>query len=176
MSIIRFRDRNKSEPCRPTHVFNASQGDAANRMPFTFRLEPLISIRDNVLKEKQAELAKAYEARRIAEEKRLEVERNIEDNQRFGREMLRSGTINIDFLLGVRRHEAFLAAQFDEVRRHIALIEEEIEKRRAAVAEANKELKIIEKLKEKKREKYRAEENRKETIQMDEIAERRKVD
>ena len=143
-------------------------------MPFTFRLDPLISIRDNVLKEKQALLAQAYEARQIKEEERVELQRNIEGNLQAAREMMQSGKIDVGFLLGVRRHEMFLLHQHSEVVQQIALIEEEIERRRNAVVEANKELKIIEKLKEKKHEKYLAEEKRKETIQMDEIAGRRK--
>ena len=143
-------------------------------MPFTFRLDPLISIRDNVLKEKQAALAQAYEIRRIVEEKRLELEQNIEANLQSAREMLHSGTVNVNFLLGLRQHDVFLASQLEEVRRHIVLLEEEIERRRDAVIEANKELKIIEKLKEKKHEEYLAEERRKETREMDEIAGRRR--
>jgi flagellar FliJ protein len=143
-------------------------------MPFTFRLEPLISIRDNVLKQKQAELAKAYEARRIIEETKSKIEKNIEDNLQSAREMQQSRQIDVKFLFATRQHEIFLFAQLEEIRRHIRMIEEEIEVRRNAVIEANKELKIIEKLKKKKHEKYLAEENRKETIQMDEIASRRK--
>ena len=143
-------------------------------MVFTFRLEPLISIRDNVLKEKQAELAKAYEARRIIEEARVKVERDIGDNLQAGREMLRSGKIDVNFLLGVREHEIFLLAQLEQAKQDIIEIEKEIDLRRRAVVEANKELKIIEKLKEKKYEKHLAEEKRKETIQMDEIAGRKR--
>ena len=139
-------------------------------MPFTFRLDPLISIRDNFLKEKQAALAQVYEIRRIVEEKRLEIEKNIEANLQSAREMLHSGTVNVNFLLGLRQHDAFLVTQREENLRHIALLEEEIERRRNAVIEANKELKIIEKLKEKKHEEYLAEERRKETREMDEIA------
>jgi len=139
-------------------------------MPFTFRLDPLISIRDNILKEKQAALAQAYEARRIKEEERGELEQNIAGNLQSARKVMQSGKIDVNFLLGVRRHEMFLIAQLEEVRQQIVLIEEEIERRRQAVIEANKELKIIEKLREKKREQYLAEEKRKEIRDMDEIA------
>ena len=143
-------------------------------MPFTFRLDPLISIRDNVLKEKQAELAKAYEAQRIIEQKQLDTERSIEANLQSAREMQQLGKVDVTLLLGIRRYDMFLASQLDEIRRHIAMIAEEIEIRRQAVIEANKELKIIEKLKERKREEYRVEERRKETIEMDEIAGRKR--
>ena len=140
-------------------------------MPFKFRLEPLITIRDNVLKEKQGELAKAYEARRIAVEKLEEIQRDLAGTTEAGREMMQSGrAISVDYLLGLRRHEAYLNAQRDLVQKHIILIDEEIEKRRDAVMEANKELKIVEKLKEKQRERYLAEQARKKTVMMDEVA------
>jgi flagellar FliJ protein len=139
-------------------------------MAFRFRLEPLITIRDNTLKEKQGELAKAYEARRIVEEKQRELEQELAENVTAGRQRLQTGTIDIEFLLGLRRHEAYLNAQIEVARGHLRQIDEEIERRRNAVLEANKELKIIEKLKEKRYEKYQTEENRKETIRLDEIA------
>ncbi|MDR0706171.1 MAG: flagellar export protein FliJ [Planctomycetaceae bacterium] len=139
-------------------------------MAFRFRLEPLITIRDNTLKEKQGELAKAYEARRIVEDKQRELEQELVENVTAGRQRLQTGTIDIEFLLGLRRHEAYLNAQIEVVRGHLRQIDEEIERRRNAVLEANKELKIIEKLKEKRYEKYQTEENRKETIRLDEIA------
>ena len=144
-------------------------------MPFTFRLEPLISIRDNVLKQKQAALAEAYEVRRVVEEQQSATERAIEQNLQASRDMMLSGNIDVGFLLNVRRHDAFLVVELETYRRQIVHIDEEIEVRRQAVTEANKELKIIEKLKEKKREQYLAEERRQETIEMDEIAGRRRI-
>jgi flagellar FliJ protein len=142
-------------------------------MVFRFRLEPLITIRDNTLKEKQAELAKAYEARRIVEEKQHELEFELTENIAAGRQRLQTGAVNIEFLLGLRRHEAYLNAQINVVREHLRQIDEEIERRRNAVLEANKELKMIEKLREKRYGQYQAEENRKETIRIDEIVRRK---
>ncbi|MDR2117438.1 MAG: flagellar FliJ family protein [Planctomycetaceae bacterium] len=138
-------------------------------MAFRFQLEPLITIRDNTLKEKQGELAKAYEARRIVEEKQQELKQELAENIVAGRQRLQTETIDIEFLLGLRRHEAYLNAQINDVQERLQQIDAEIELRRNAVLEANKELKMIEKLKEKRYEKYRAEENRKETIRIDEI-------
>ncbi|MGL4593231.1 MAG: flagellar export protein FliJ [Thermoguttaceae bacterium] len=143
-------------------------------MAFRFQLDSLLSIRNSTLKEKQGALGKAYEARRIVEEKRFALAKDISDTLNSGREMIASGMISPDYLLGLRRHEAFLATQQQEVEQHLVLIDEEIERRLAAVVEANKELKMVEKLKEKRREKYVTEETRKEVVQMDEIAQRDK--
>lgn len=146
-------------------------------MTFRFRLEPLITIRDNILKEKQAELGKAYEARRIIEEKRKELEQELEAARDSGRQAIQTGSvISVEYLLGLRRQEMFLVAERDDCNEKIRMIDEAIEQRRAAVMEANKELKIVEKLKEKKRERFESEQTRLETVAMDEIASIKKGD
>jgi len=137
---------------------------------FTFRLEPLITIRDNALKECQAELAKAYHARQIVEETRLKFEKDIEESIQSAREMLESGTIDVTFLLTLQDHKTYRTAQLAKIAEDLKKIDEEIERRRALVVAANKELKIVEKLKEKRYEKYLEEENKAEMKVMDEIA------
>ncbi len=142
---------------------------------FKFRLEPLLAIRDNILKEKQADLAKAYDAHRIVETKRIEVLHEIDANNESARLMQRSGNVQVDFLLGVRQYEAYLRSQLEAIRAHLKQIEAVIEERRNAVITANKELKIIEKLKENQRGKYDAVQRKKETVLMDEIGERKRI-
>lgn len=138
---------------------------------FTFRLEPLITIRDNVLKECQGELAKAYHARRILEEALHDVEKQIADGTVAARELMQAGkTVNVDYLLGLRRQEMFLRANQSDLSQKIQIVDEEIERRRASVTAANKDLKIVEKLKEKRHEKYLDDESKAETKTMDEIA------
>jgi len=142
---------------------------------FKFQLEPLITIRDNELKKKQAELAKAYEARRRMEELGKKNDEEIAENLEAGRKMINAGgEISADYLMGLRRQEMFLQAQRKKIRENIAMIDEEIERRRAAVIEANKSLKMVERLKEGRYEKYLLEECRKETAAMDEAAAKRK--
>ena len=142
-----------------------------NTAMFTFRLEPLITIRDNVLKECQAELAKAYEARQILENDIQKLDQQLAEGMESARNLMQEGqAVNVDYLLSFRRQEMFLRANQDDLREKLKLIDEEIEVRRAAVAEANKELKIVEKLKEQRREKYLEEENKEEMKAMDEIA------
>ncbi len=139
-------------------------------MPFRFRLEPLITIRDNLLKEQQAVLARAYEARRIVEEQQTGLEQELAENAESAREMTRQSTVNVPYLLGLNRHEAALLEQKKELEAVLVKIDEEIERCRNLVMEANKELKIVQKLKEKRKEKYDAEEAQKETKMLDEIA------
>ena len=141
---------------------------------FTFRLDPLITIRDNELKERQSELAKAYEARTILEEQMQEIDRQLTEGIAAARSLMQEGqTINVGSLLSFRRQEMFLRAQQSDLTEKMKAIDQEIERRRALVVAANKELKIVEKLKEKRYEKYLEEESKVEIKSMDEIAGRR---
>lgn len=143
---------------------------------FTFRLEPLITIRDNVLKECQGELAKAYQARMILAEALQDVEKQIEDGIITARSLMQTGQIvKVDYLIGLRRQEMFLRANQNDLIQKIQIVDEEIERRRTAVTSANKELKIVENLKEKRFTKYLEEENKSDAKMMDEIASKRKV-
>ena len=138
---------------------------------FTFRLDPLITLRDNILKECQSELAKAYSARRILEEAMQEVEKQLTEGIATARKLTQAGQkVQVDYLLGIRRQEMFLRANQNDLMQKMKIVDEEIERRRLAVVTANKELKIVEKLKEKRYEKYLEEESKKEMKMMDEIA------
>ena len=138
---------------------------------FSFRLEPLIKIRKNTLQERQAELAQAYGERSILEEKLLEVEKQLAEGTETARNLMQPGKkVNVDFLLGIRRQEMFLRVNQEELKQEIQNADVKIERCLAAVVEANKEVKILEKLKEKRYEQYLKEEKREEEKTMDEMA------
>ena len=144
---------------------------------FTFRLNPLITLRDNELKERQSELAKAFEARQILEKDQQAIDRQLEDGITTVRSLTQEGqTINVESLLSYRRQEMFLRAQQNDLLEKMKMIDEEIERRRVLVVAANKELKIVEKLKEKRYEKYLDEQNKTEMKIMDEIAGNRRTE
>ncbi|MGL4943397.1 MAG: flagellar export protein FliJ [Thermoguttaceae bacterium] len=150
-----------------------SGGDFSDtRLMFKFRLETLLSIRDNVRKERQAELAKAYDAERIVLDKIGELDSGIVSLIGEGRAAMQSDNIDVEFLVGLRRREAFLRAQHTEATRQLGMIREEIEVRRRAVIEADKEVKVMEKLKERQYQRYTEEESRRDQKTMDEIASR----
>jgi len=143
---------------------------------FTFRLDPLITIRDNDLKECQLELAKAVEAQKILEEHMQEIDRQLGEGVAAARNLMQEGqTINVASLLSFRRQEMFLRAQQSDLTEKMKMIDQEIERRRLLVVAANKELKIVEKLKERRYEKYLEEENKAEMKSMDEIAGNRRT-
>ena len=138
---------------------------------FRFRLEPLITLRANILKECKAELAKAYDARRVLEEAVQKVETQLAEGVADARNLMQPGkTVNVEYLLGLRRQEMYLRLEQDDLQHKIQQVDEVIAQRRRIVIVANQELKKVEKLKEKRYEEYLEEEKRKETKAMNEIA------
>ncbi|MCL2304839.1 MAG: flagellar export protein FliJ [Planctomycetaceae bacterium] len=139
-------------------------------MKFKYRLAPLLKIRENVRAERQTELSKAYEAARIVEEELQRVQSELVRNNELGREAIQKGQISVDYLLSLRRHEAFLLTQQSQAQEQLEQIRQEIERRRVALMEADREVKVLEKLREKMKFKHLQEEALAELKQMDEIA------
>ena len=137
---------------------------------FKFRLKPLQKIRENVRRERQAELAKALEAEAVVRDKIESIVHEIAGTKEDGRKFSQEAHINVDVLIGLRRHEAYLLAQKQEAEEKLDQVLVEVERRRLAVVEADKEVKIMEKLHEKQKDKYDAEQAAKEIVALDEIA------
>ena len=143
---------------------------------FTFRLEPLITLRDNELKECQKKLANAYSVRRALEENLQDIDKQLAEGMNTVRNLMQTGQkINARYLLGFRQQEMFLRFEHGKLTQQIEEVDKKIELFRAEVIEANKELKIVEKLKEKRHEKYLEDEKGQETKTMNEISGNRRT-
>ena len=143
-------------------------------MKFKYRLAPLLKIRENIRAERQAELNKAYEAARIVETEIERVQKELVRNNELGREAIQQGQISVDYLLALRRHEALLLAQQSQAQNDLEQIRQQIELRRAALMEADRDVKVLEKLREKMKTRHLQEEALLELKQMDEIAGQRR--
>lgn len=142
-------------------------------MKFKYRLASLLKIREGVRTEKQMELNKAYEAAQIVENALQQVRENILKCTEEARQLMTGGQVRVDFLIGLRRHEAFLLAQQSHAENQLKQIQEEIERRRIALMEADREVKVLEKLKEKLKNKFLKDQALAELKQMDEVAGRK---
>ena len=142
-------------------------------MAFRFRLQPLQKVRENIRRDRQTELAKALEAEAVVREKIESLIGEIFGTKEEGRKLAAKGRINVDFLVGLRRHEAYLLAQKAEAEQKLEQVLAEVERRRLAVVEADKEVKILEKLHEKLKDRHDNELTAKEIVDLDEIASQR---
>jgi|SRR3954469_9238856 flagellar FliJ protein len=137
---------------------------------FRFRLETLLRLRLAERDQRRAELAKALRAEELlrGEERTLE-DQQIEAAAR-SRQLKSPGAANVDALLEIHRYEAVLAAQRRLLKQQIAQVEVETERRRQALVEADRQLRVLEKLRERQADIWKKETEREAVKQFDELA------
>jgi flagellar protein FliJ len=140
---------------------------------FQFRLATLLKLREATRDGRRAELAEAYRADDILGERLEQLHGELGDLMAECRKAAGPGAVNIDRLIESQRYEIALRVyekQLLEQRRRLAA---EIERRRAALIEADREVRVLEKLREHQLERARDEENRRDIKRLDEIAQQR---
>ncbi len=137
---------------------------------FKFRLATLLRLRESERDERRGELAEAYQADGIMEEKQKEVEAGLAELAQKCREAAAPGPVNVDKLVETQRFEILLRAQRLYVLEQRELLAAEIERRRERLVEANREVHVLEKLKERLLERHREEEMHREIKSLDEVA------
>jgi flagellar FliJ protein len=137
---------------------------------FKFRLATLLKLREAVRDERRAELAQAYRAddvlNKLLEQTRTELN-SLEDQCR---KAAGPGTIDIDRLIEVQRYEIILKLQQRHLNEQRGRLATEIERRRVALLAANREVRVLEKLRERQLEQHNQAENRLDIKRLDEVA------
>lgn len=139
---------------------------------FRFRLATLQRLREAARDEKCAQLADAYRAAQILDERIAEVDREIAELRQSSSQTMQTGHIDVDRLLQAHRYEIILRAQrkgFEQQQQQVAA---EIERRRLALVEADRQVRVLEKLREKKLQEFAQAEMRRDQKLMDELAAR----
>jgi flagellar export protein FliJ len=142
---------------------------------FTFRLATLLRLRELARDERRSQLAQAYRAKDVLDEQERQLESHLAELREKTRRVCLPGEINVDRLMEARRFETVLLAQKYDTGKKQEMLGAEIERRRQAVVEANREVQVLENLRTRQVERHRAEENRREIKQLDEIAQQRAV-
>ena len=135
---------------------------------FHYRLETLLKIRGATRNERRAELAQAYDADRMLQQQLEQVLIEMDGVNQKVRTASQPGTVHADQLLCAQRYRLQLSAQrqqFDQQRQQIG---EEIERRREALVEADREVRTLEKLRERHKAKHDQQQARREVKEMDE--------
>ncbi len=139
---------------------------------FRFRLATLLRLRQALRDQRRAELAEAYRVDDLLRQQQEEVSRTIDSLRSHCREVAAGGPVDIDAMLAAQRYEAALRRQQQQLslqRQHVA---GEIERRQELLAAASREVKILEKLRQRQAEAWQAEENRRAIKLLDEAAQR----
>lgn len=137
---------------------------------FKFRLSTLLRIRESTRDERRAELAQAYQAEEIVAGEQDRIKGELAALEVDSRRAALPGAIDVDQLLETRRYRLLLDAQKQHVAGQRDTVGAEVERRRQNLVEANREVRVLEELREKQHVRHRKEEDRLETKQLDEVA------
>ena len=140
---------------------------------FKFRLATLLRLREAARDQRRAQLAQAYRADEIVEQERTRVAGELRELARQSRRAAAPGRLDVDRLLETRRYELVLQSQDQQLAQQHQAVQTEVERRRQALVDANRQVRVLEALHQKQLDHHRREENRQEIRQLDEMAGRR---
>jgi flagellar export protein FliJ len=140
---------------------------------FRFRLATLLRLREAARDQRRAELAEALRADNVLVEQLRSLASDLEQLLADAIRTASPGRVNIDRLVTAGRYELLLRAQQQSTERQRELLAQEIAKRQAALVEADREVRVLEKLRDVHQQRHREKEEQREQAQLDEIALRR---
>jgi flagellar protein FliJ len=138
---------------------------------FQFRLASVLRLREATRDERRGQLAEAYLAESKLRSRRETVERELDELKRLAQAPT-AGPVNMDRLVAANRFESVLAAEIHVIRQHESTLAIEIERRRQALVTADREVRVLEKLRDGQHERHRQDEAAVLVKQLDEVAAR----
>lgn len=139
-------------------------------MAFRFRLESVLKLRKQKREERQKLVAQALEAVRVLETQKAEIRNERFENRQMLAEFATRSPINVDALARISRHDALLVGQENALVSQIEQVEVEVARRRADLVEANRDVMVVEKLRDRAIRNYEAAVEAKDRVLADEIA------
>jgi flagellar protein FliJ len=137
---------------------------------FHFRLATLLRLRETERDERRLELAEVQREDDILLGQLNLLHEEWDLLKKHCRKAAGPGPLDVERLREGRRYELALRAEEQRLTAERARLAEEIERRRAALAAADQEVKTLEKLRERQAARHRLEEDRRAIRQWDEIA------
>jgi flagellar protein FliJ len=135
-----------------------------------FRLATLLRLRESTRDQCRARLAEAHRAdEEIVEQlTRLAVER--QQVQSECRKAAGPGDVQVGRLVEAHRYTLSLRAREDELHKRRQTLAAEIQRRRQELLKADQDVQVLEKLRDRRLQRHRIEEERKQSKQIDEAA------
>lgn len=137
-------------------------------MSFQFRLQTLLRIREQTRDERRAQLADALRVDVELERQQNELQQELAESRVMAHPTL--GAIDVDRVLESQRYEMLLGAKLAALAQQREHVAREIEQRRLALVEADREVRVLEKLRENQLERFKAEEQLIDQRRLDEVA------
>jgi flagellar FliJ protein len=139
---------------------------------FEFRLKTLLAVREAARDLARTQLAESLAEQDALSRRRAQLERELNDQKQWLRRDMAPGRIDVDRLATVNRYELVLGRELCAIAGVEQSLSLEIEGRRQALVEADREVRVLEKLRERQFEQFRQQQALAEVKQFDEVAAR----
>lgn len=137
---------------------------------FRFRLESALKIRQEKRDVRRQELARAYEAEKILNHERQTLRQQRLKLKLHVQQRLQPGTVNVQVLLTAQQYNLLLQSEQQSLDSRAQQLQEEIERRRTALREADSEVQMLEKLEQRQRLQHRRRQSKREVQTLDDTA------
>jgi flagellar FliJ protein len=139
---------------------------------YKFRLATLQKVRDARRDRDRAALAEAFRAEQVLADRNAALSSEAAELQTLQRSVLTSTVLDVNRLLEAQRYELVLKARSADLAQQQTMLAVETERRRQQLIEADREVRVLERLDERHRQEHRRKEERIEVKQLDEVANR----
>jgi len=140
---------------------------------FKFRLDSILNLRRSERDRARGALADANEAVRIVEERRAQVQNEVAQMRAHRRHNAEPGEVNPDRILQSQRYELMMESASIQFGKQIEQLTEAVIERRNRLMEADRGVRVLEKLRERQLAEHHQELLRIEARDFDEIASRK---
>jgi len=144
--------------------------DTRRMAKYTFRLKTLQKLREARRDQDRASLADAFRAEQVLTEKRVELAAEELALREVQRSAASGRYLDVNRLVEAQRYDLLLKARCQELTKQGTLLAAEIERRRLALVEADREVRVLQRLDERRRSEHNRNMQRLETRQLDEAA------
>ncbi len=139
-------------------------------MSFRFRLETLLRLRLADRDQRRADLGKALRAEATLQQQAADLVEEQRTTAELSRTLSLPGAGDVDRLLSSHRYEMVLRGRSKQLAAQLVQVQAEVERRRLALVEADRQVRVLEKLSEKQEQAFLADELKREQKELDEQA------
>jgi flagellar export protein FliJ len=137
---------------------------------YQFRLEAVQKVRVARRDQSRAALAEAFQAHEVLAENRAALDAEKESLRKSQRAAAAEPYLDVNRLLEAQQYDLVLRARQQELARQQSLLDVETERRRLALVEAEREVRVMELLDKRHRTAHRKRQERADIKQLDEVA------
>lgn len=137
---------------------------------FSFRLTPVLHLRESARDERRSAFADALRAEEILHEQIAEKRLQIASMVKELTQARAAGEIRVERLIQGQRYEALLRAELMMLMDQAKKVAAEVERRRELLVVADRDVRVLEKLREKQWTRFQQEEAARETKFLDDVA------